>query len=180
MNEYHDGILLFEVSNNEVWEKASKDTAGLAAFFKKNVEKYNWDKPHFKGRIVKCKNEETLNAAKDIINTQPKDSIDKYLRQLNDSVVNIKIEKGLFVQGDNKFVDQFIFNDTVEAEKDANFPYVFVPGVLLDETPEDYTDVRGLVTADYQEYLEKHWIDSLRKKYPVKINEKILKKVKKN
>jgi len=51
---------------------------------------------------------------------------------------------------------------------------------LLNETPEDYTDVRGLVTADYQEYLEKVWIDSLRKKYPVKINEKILKTVKKN
>jgi len=180
MNEYHDGILLFEVSNNEVWEKASKDTAGLAAFFKKNVEKYNWDKPHFKGRIVQCKNEETLNAAKNILNTQPKDSVDKYLRQLNDSVVKIKTEKGLFVQGDNKFVDQFIFKTSVAAEKDANYPYVSVHGVLLNETPEDYTDVRGLVTADYQEYLEKVWIDSLRKKYPVKINEKILKTVKKN
>ncbi|MEA4937523.1 MAG: peptidylprolyl isomerase [Paludibacter sp.] len=180
MNEYHDGILLFEVSNNEVWEKASKDTAGLAAFFKKNKEKYNWDKPHFKGRIIQCKNEKTFNAAKNIVSAQPKDSIDKYLRQLNDSVVNIKIEKGLFVQGDNKFVDQYIFKTTVEAEKDAAYPYVFVPGVLLKETPEDYTDVRGLVTADYQEYLEKVWIDALRAKYPVKINEKVLKTVRKN
>lgn len=180
MNEYHDGILLFEVSNNEVWEKASKDTAGLAAFFKKNKEKYNWDKPHFKGRIIQCKNEKTFNAAKNIVNTQAKDSVDKYLRQLNDSVVNIKIDKGLFVQGDNKFVDQYIFKTSVEAEKDAAFPYVFVPGVLLKETPEDYTDVRGLVTADYQEYLEKVWIDSLRAKYPVKINEKVLKTVQKN
>lgn len=180
MNEYHDGILLFEVSNNEVWEKASKDTAGLAAFFKKNKEKYNWDKPHFKGRIIQCKNEKTFNAAKNIVNTQAKDSVDKYLRHLNDSVVNIKIDKGLFVQGDNKFVDQYIFKTSVEAEKDAAFPYVFVPGVLLKETPEDYTDVRGLVTADYQEYLEKVWIDSLRAKYPVKINEKVLKTVQKN
>ena len=180
MNEYHDGILLFEVSNNEVWEKASKDTAGLAAYFKKNKEKYNWDKPHFKGRIIQCKNEKTYTAAQKIVNTQPKDSVEKYLRQLNDSVVNIKIEKGLFVQGDNKFVDQYVFKTTVEAEKDAAYPYVFVPGVLLKETPEDYTDVRGLVTADYQEYLEKVWIESLRAKYPVKINEKVLKTVQKN
>lgn len=180
MNEYHDGILLFEVSNNEVWEKASKDTAGLAAFFKKNKEKYNWDKPHFKGRIIQCKNEKTFNAAKNIVSTQAKDSVDKYLRQLNDSVVNIKIDKGLFVQGDNKFVDQYIFKTSVEAEKDVAFPYVFVPGVLLKDTPEDYTDVRGLVTADYQEYLEKVWIESLRAKYPVKINEKVLKTVQKN
>lgn len=180
MNEYHDGILLFEVSNNEVWEKASKDTAGLAAYFKKNKEKYNWDKPHFKGRIIQCKNEKTYTAARKIVNTQPKDSVEKYLKQLNDSVVNIKIEKGLFVQGDNKFVDQYVFKTTVEAEKDAAYPYVFVPGVMLKETPEDYTDVRGLVTADYQEYLEKVWIESLRAKYPVKINEKVLKTVQKN
>lgn len=180
MNEYHDGILLFEVSNNEVWEKASKDTAGLAAYFKKNKEKYNWDKPHFKGRIIQCKNEKTYTAAQKIVNTQPKDSVEKYLRQLNDSVVNIKIEKGLFVQGDNKFVDQYVFKTTVEAEKDAAYPYVLVPGVLLKESPEDYTDVRGLVTADYQEYLEKVWIESLRAKYPVKINEKVLKTVQKN
>ena len=180
MNEYHDGILLFEVSNEEVWEKASKDTAGLAAFFKKNKENYTWDKPHFKGRVVQCKNEEALQAAKNIIASQPQDSIDKQLRLLNDSVVNIKIDKGLYVQGDNKFVDHYIFASTDEFEPDAKFPYVEVAGKMLNDTPEEYTDVRGLVTADYQEYLEKEWIVHLRNKYPVKINQKVLKKIQKN
>lgn len=180
MQEYHDGILLFEVSNNEVWEKASKDTAGLAAFFKRNKEKYSWDKPHFKGRIIQTKNQETFKAAQNIINTQPNDSIDKYLRQLNDSVVNIKVDKGLYVQGDNKFVDKYIFKVSDELEVDAKYPYVFVPGVMLNYTPEAYTDVRGLVTADYQEYLEKEWIKVLREKFPVKINAKVLKSVQKN
>ncbi|HQB28496.1 MAG TPA: peptidylprolyl isomerase [Paludibacter sp.] len=180
MNEYHDGILLFEVSNEEVWEKASKDTAGLAAFFKKNKENYTWDKPHFKGRVVQCKNEEALQAAKHIIASQPQDSIDKQLRFLNDSVVNIKIDKGLYVQGDNKFVDHYIFASTDEFEPDAKFPYVEVAGKMLNDTPEEYTDVRGLVTADYQEYLEKEWIVHLRNKYPVKINQKVLKKIQKN
>lgn len=180
MQEYHDGILLFEVSNNEVWEKASKDTAGLAAFFKKNKEKYSWDKPHFKGRIIQCKTEDIFKKANEIVKVQSKDSVDKYLRQLNDSVVNIKTDKGLYVQGDNKFVDHFIFKSLDEVEKDAKYPYVFVPGVMLNYTPEDYTDVRGLVTADYQEYLEKEWIKMLREKYPVKINQKVLKSVQKN
>ncbi|MDO9633475.1 MAG: peptidylprolyl isomerase, partial [Paludibacter sp.] len=180
MQEYHDGILLFEVSNNEVWEKASKDTAGLAAFFKRNKEKYSWDKPHFKGRIIQTKNQETYKAAQNIINTQPNDSIDKYLRQLNDSVVNIKVDKGLYVQGDNKFVDKYIFKVADELEVDAKYPHVFVPGVMLNYTPEAYTDVRGLVTADYQEYLEKEWIKVLRDKFPVKINAKVLKSVQKN
>ncbi|MDD2283808.1 MAG: peptidylprolyl isomerase [Paludibacter sp.] len=180
MQEYHDGILLFEVSNNEVWEKASKDTAGLVAFFKRNKQKYSWDKPHFKGRVIQCKTEDVWKKANEIVSVQPKDSIDKFLRQLNDSVVNIKIDKGLYVEGDNKFVDHYVFNSPGAVEKDAKYPYVFVPGTLLNYTPEDYTDVRGLVTADYQEFLEKEWINTLREKYPVKINQKVLKTVQKN
>jgi len=180
MQEYHDGILLFEVSNNEVWEKASKDTAGLAAYFKKNKEKYSWDKPHFKGRILQCKSEEVLNKAKQIAASLPSDSIDKYLRQLNDSVVHIRIEKGLFVKGDNKWVDHFAFNSGDKPETDASYPFVCVPGKMLNNTPEEYTDVRGLVTADYQEYLEKEWIAALRARYSVKVNQKVLSTVRKN
>lgn len=180
MQEYHDGILLFEVSNNEVWEKASKDTAGLASFFRKNKEKYSWDKPHYKGRVIHCSSAEIMAAAKEVLATQPKDSIDKYLRALNDSVVNIKIDRGLFVQGDNKWVDQHAFNGETIADPDPKFSYVFVSGTMLNYTPEEYSDVRGLVTADYQEYLEKEWIAMLRNKYAVKVNDKVLNTVKKN
>lgn len=180
MQEYHDGILLFEISNNEVWDKASKDTAGLANFFRRNKEKYRWDKPHFKGRVIQCRDEKTYRAAVDIVNMQHRDSIDLKLRQLNDSIVNIRIDRGLFVQGDNKWVDQKIFNTGIQAEIDPNFPFVYVPGTMLYYTPEDYTDVRGLVTADYQEYLERRWVEYLRNKYPVRINEKVLRTIKQN
>lgn len=180
MQEYHDGILLFEVSNNEVWEKASRDTEGLASFFARNKEKYSWDKPRFKGRVIQCKSEDIYNKAKHIVATQPKDSIDKHLRQLNDSVIHLKIDKGLFVQGDNKQVDFHSFKTGVQPEVDNNFPYVFVSGTMLNYTPEEYSDVRGLVTADYQEYLELKWIEELRKKYPVRIEEKVLKTIQKN
>jgi peptidyl-prolyl cis-trans isomerase SurA len=180
MQEYHDGILLFEVSNNEVWEKASKDTAGLALFFRKNKENYKWEKPHFKGRVLQCKTAEVLEKAMKIVASQPTDSIDKFLRQLNDSVVNIKIEKGLYVQGDNKQVDFQVFKSGSQPEADAAYPFVAVPGKLLQTTPEEYTDVRGLVTADYQEYLEKEWIATLRNKYPVKVNQKVMSTVRKN
>ena len=180
MQEYHDGILLFEVSNNEVWEKASKDTAGLASFFRKNKENYTWEKPHFKGRVLQCKTEDVLKKVKQIVAGQPSDSIDKLLRQLNDSVVNIKIEKGLYVQGDNKLVDYYAFQTGEKPEADAAYPFVFVPGKMLNTSPEEYTDVRGLVTADYQEYLEKEWIALLRSKYPVQVNQKVLDTVRKN
>ena len=60
-----------------------------------------------------------------------------------------------------------------------NNPFAFIVGKPISK-PEDYSDVRGSVTADYQEFLEKEWIKMLRAKYPVKVNDDILKTVKKN
>ena len=182
INEYHDGILLFEVSNNEVWEKASKDTEGLARYFNEHKADYRWEKPHFKGRVISCKDKATLKAAKAIVKRSHNDSIDKYLRtRLNDSIQYVKVEKGLFAQGENKAVDKYGFKvKKAKFEPTKEYPYVFVVGKNLKNTPEDYTDVRGLVTADYQEYLEKEWITALRAKFTVEIDQNVLKTVRKN
>lgn len=181
MQEYHDGILLFEVSNKEVWEKATRDTEGLAKYFNENKQDYKWEKPHFKGRIIHSKNKETMKAAKSMIKKLHNDSVDKYLRlRLNDSIQYVKIDKGIYAQGENKFVDKYIFKSKTPVTPSEEYPYVFVKGKNLKFMPEDYTDVRGLVTADYQEYLEKEWIAALRKKYPVVINQDVLKTVKQN
>ncbi|MFZ4582367.1 MAG: peptidylprolyl isomerase [Paludibacter sp.] len=181
MQEYHDGILLFEVSNNEVWEKASKDTEGLAKYFNAHKADYKWEKPHYKGRLIMCKDKETLKAAKAIVKKSHNDSIDKYLRtRLNDSIQHVKIEKNIFVEGDNKQVDKLAFKSKAVVEADKDYPFVFVSGKMLKKQPEDYTDVRGLVTADYQEYLEKEWIAKLRTKYAVEVDKKILETVTKN
>jgi len=180
MQEYHDGILLFEVSNREVWDKASKDTQGLAKYFKAHKDVYKWEKPHYKGRVILCKDKETFDAAQKIVKKSAVDSIDKYLRtRLNDSIQHVKVEKGLYVQGDNKVVDNQIFKTKDKFVPATDYPYAFVVGKLIAK-PEDYTDVRGLVTADYQEFLEQEWIKALRAKYAVKVNQDVLKLVKKN
>ena len=181
MQEYHDGILLFEVSNREVWEKASKDTPGLKNYFSNHKGDYTWEKPHFKGHVILCKDEATLKAAKSIVKKSETDSIDKYLRtRLNDSIQYVKVEKGLYVQGDNKVVDDQIFKSKEKYAPAKEYPFFFVSGKLLKNKPEDYSDVRGLVTADYQEFLEREWIKALRAKYPVNVDQNVLKTVKKN
>jgi peptidyl-prolyl cis-trans isomerase SurA len=181
MEEYHDGILLFEVSNREVWEKASKDTPGLEKYFNEHKADYTWEKPHFKGHVILCKDKETFLAAKAIVKKSDPDSIDKYLRsRLNDSIQYVKVEKGLFVKGDNKIVDDQIFKTKEKYVPSKDYPFFFVTGKLLKNKPQDYTDVRGLVTADYQEYLEREWIKALRAKYPVNVDQNVLKTVKKN
>lgn len=180
MKEYHDGILLFDVSNREVWDKATKDTEGLKKFFSENKQNYSWEKPHYKGRIIYCKDLPTLKAAKSIAKKAHNDSIDKYLTsRLNDSIVYVKVEKGLWVEGENKVIDSEVFKKA-KFESSKEYPYYFVAGKLLKNEPESYEDVRGAVTTDYQNYLEKEWIASLRKKYSVTIDENVLKTVKKN
>lgn len=181
MQEYHDGILLFEVSNNQVWDKASKDTAGLASYFKQNTADYKWEKPHYKGRLILCKDKNTYKLAKKMIKKIATDSIDKYLTtRLNDSIQYVKIEKNLFVQGENKLIDNLAFKTKEVVEPNKDYPYAFVVGKVLKTLPESYTDVRGLVTADYQEFLEKQWIASLRQKYKVTIDDKVLNSIKQN
>lgn len=181
IREYHDGILLFEVSSREVWDKASKDTLGLTKFFNENKSNYTWQKNHFKGTIVYCKDKATQKKANSIIKKAKGQPFEKTLLQtLNDSVQYVKVQKGLFAEGDNKEADKQIFKKKESYEADKDYPYVLVVGKNLGLEPEEYTDVRGLVTADYQDYLEKEWIKSLREKYPVVIDQNILKTVKKN
>lgn len=179
MNEYRDGMLLFEVSNREVWEKASKDTEGLQKYFKKNKKKYKWDKPHYKGFLIQCSDDTTATAVKKRLKKLDADSVIVVLtREFNtDSLTKVKVERGLFVEGENAKIDELVF-DGPAVKVDENFPVVFVSGKLL-KKPESYTDVRGQVTADYQTYLEKVWVEKLNKKYPVEINEDVLKTVNK-
>lgn len=180
VQEYHDGILLFEVMNKEVWDKATKDTEGLTQYFEANKSDYAWDKPRYKGRVIHAKDKATLKAAKNIVKRAERDSVDKFLNQrLNDSIRYVKIEKGLWTEGENEVVDAKIFKKA-KYTPTSEYPYYFLSGKKLDKLPEEYEDVRGAVTADYQDYLEKNWISYLREKYPVIIDEKVLKTVKKN
>ena len=93
-----------------------------------------------------------------------------------DSIKHVKIEKGLFQKGDNKKVDNLAFKEG-ELSVDEKFPVVFIVGKMLKKGPESYTDMKGQVTADYQNYLEKIWVQNLNKKYPVEINKDVLKTV---
>jgi peptidyl-prolyl cis-trans isomerase SurA len=97
-----------------------------------------------------------------------------------DSIIRIRVEKGLFKKGDNALIDRECFK-VADAKVDSvkGYPIDAVYGKML-KKPEDYTDVRGLVTADLQDEMERFWVADLRKKYPVTINENVLKTVNKH
>jgi peptidyl-prolyl cis-trans isomerase SurA len=173
VQEYHDGILMFEVSNREVWEKASEDAEGLADFFQKNKQNYSWDKPAYKGYIVWVKDAKMKKKLEKEVSKKHPDEAAKLLvdNHANENDA-IKIEKGLFKKGDNTFVDEAAFKGTA-AERPEGFPDFFLIGKTL-TAPESYEDVKGLIITDYQDYLEKEWLKKLHEKYPVSINKDVL------
>ena len=176
VREYHDGILLFDVSLREVWDKANKDTEGLATFFKANKKNYTWDEPRFKGYMIYAKDEVSAKAAKQIVKTANPDSVMSYIDQrINvDSVTYVRIEKGLWTKGKNAAVDKYGFkNKETDYTPAEEFPIVVPVGKVI-KAPQEYTDVRGQVTTDYQDHLEKLWVATLREKYPVVVNEDVL------
>ena len=176
MREYHDGILLFEVSNKEVWEKAIKDKDGLEKYFNQNKKNYSWSEPRYKGFVVKCKDEATAKSLKKAIKKMNPDSVANYIRTQvnNDSVTFASVERGLWKQGENSYVDLTEFKQSnAQVEVNEELPIVIVIGKML-KKPATYIDVRGSITADYQNYLEKIWIDNLRNKYTVEINQEVL------
>lgn len=176
VREYHDGLLLYEISTREVWDKAAKDSEGLAAYFKKNKKKYNWDKPRYKGMVYHTRAEEDLQAVKDCVKGVDFAAWgDKLRRTFNaDTVMRIKVQKGIFKQGDNAFIDKMVFGKDTIAAPVKNYPYDDVYGKILKKGPETYEDVKGLVTADYQEVLEKQWVAELRKRYAVTVYDDIV------
>ena len=182
IKEYHDGLLLYEISNRTIWDKVAKDEENLALYFMKNKKKYQWDEPRFKGMAYHVKEQGDVKAVANCVKKLKFEDWNEALRKTfnGDSIIRIRVEKGLFKKGDNPLIDRECFK-VADAKVDSvkGYPIDAVYGKML-KKPEDYTDVRGLVTADLQDEMERIWVADLRKKYPFAIDENVLKTVNKH
>lgn len=180
VNEYHDGILLFEISNGKVWEKASKDKEGLEAYFNANRDKYRFESPKFKSYIFFGPTDSLVNAAVEYASTIPAETDNiEFVKQLRDKFgKDLKIERVIAAKGENSYVDYVGFNGPKPDAKGKGRDFFAAFRGRLLEAPETVADVRNQVVTDYQADLEKQWLSQLHKKYKVKINNKVLKQVK--
>ena len=182
VKEYHDGILLFDISLEQVWDKASQDKEGLEAYFQAHKADYPWTEPRFKGFVVQCKNANLEKAVRAIIRNADRDSVESYINSrinIGDSITYVKCTRGLWTLGQNKIVDKLGFKQKkVEFKTNSEFPHVFVVGKKL-KAPEEFADERGKVTSDYQDYLEAEWVKQLHEKYPVVVDEAVFESLKK-
>ena len=182
IQEYHDGLLLYDISNQLIWDKAAKDEQALANYFKKNKKKYTWDEPRYKGMAYHVKDAADVKAVAKCVKKLKFDDWNEALRSTfnNDSILRIRVEKGIFKKGDHKLIDREVFKvKDVQVDSVKGFPIDAVYGKLL-KKPQDYTDVRALVVTDLQDEMERAWVADLRKKYAVTVNEEVLKTVNKH
>ncbi len=179
IKEYHDGLLLYEISNRNVWEPATKDEEGLAKHFALNKDKYAWDTPRFKGIVYHVKTVADQKKVKKCIKKLPFDKWAEVLKNTfnNDSVLRLRAEKGIFKRGDNDWVDKLVFGVAEAKTKDViDYPITDFFGKLI-TIPEDYSDVKAQVISDYQEKKVEEWVEELRKKYTFTVNQDVLKTV---
>lgn len=178
--EYRDGTLMYEISKKNVWDKASDDEKALEKQFSKNKKKYAWDSPRFKGFVVHAKNDSVMGVVKKAYDDMKEDEWLAMLKKdlMNDSVKLIRMERGLYKSGDNKYVDLLVFKTGKDVSM-KNYPVSMAFGITM-KKPKSYKDVKGQVTTDLQNKLESEWVDELRDKYAVKVYDDVVATVNKH
>ena len=178
--EYYDGTLMYEVTKKDVWDKAQQNTAAQEAYFKAHKKDYAWDAPRFCGIVIHTKDAATMKKVKTLLKGADEENWAKTAVSLNnDSVKIVRVERGIFKQGDNANVDRLVFGQKTELKPMTGYPVTDVWGKKA-KAPRTSKDVKGQVTTDYQNAEEKLWVEGLRKKFAVEVCDDVVKTVNKH
>lgn len=175
MKEYRDGILLFELMERQVWGKAVKDTTGLEQFRKNNEQKYMWGN-RAEVAIFNCTDAKIATAAQKL--AKKKKSITEITAKLNKdgSKSKVSVIEGKYEKGQYDVVDKIEWKAAVtpvEKLTDSSYRFVWIKQIVGPE-PKSLKEAKGYIVSDYQEYLEKTWLAELRNKYPLAVDEQVL------
>jgi peptidyl-prolyl cis-trans isomerase SurA len=172
INEYRDGILLFDITDKMVWTKALKDTAGLKAFHESHKNNYMYGE-RADASIFTCNNDRTANEVRRLADKGESDK--DILAVVNKEDANAaSVQSNKYEKAENATVDAN-WKKGVSANIASNGKVIIVNvRAILAPGPKNIDDVRGMVTTDYQNYLMSQWLTELRAKYPVTINQQVL------
>lgn len=180
--EYHDGILLFDIMDQKVWSKAVSDTLGLKAFHKGHKGDYMWEQ-RSDALILTCSDEADLAGIRKAYKKIAKGRLDEAALNLayctNDTIPCISIEKVLVEAGENEMVDAMNgkpgLGPLITGDNSQSF--VILKKVMGPQAKK-LNEARGQITSDYQAYLEEQWIEELKIKYPVEVDQSLLSGIK--
>lgn len=174
MQEYRDGILLFELTDKKVWSKAVKDTTGLREFYERKKTNYMWPE-RAEATVYSCANQSIADQTRKLM--KKIDDNDTLMARLNKaSQLNLQIKYGKFAKGDNEAVDKAApWKPGLTPNMQVNNQVSFVDiKKVMPPMPKSLDEAKGVITADYQNELEKEWIETLRKKYPVTVHREVV------
>ena len=175
--EYRDGILLFDLTDQKVWSKAVKDTAGLRVFYEANKTKYLWDE-RAEVTMYKCIDEKVAKELRKMLKAK------KTEKEMTDALnkssqLNLAFENITYLKGENKNIDANWKVGVAEKDiKDEKNVAVIVVNNILPKSPKTIGECRGNVTADYQNYLDSEWLTYLKNKYKVDVKEDVISTIK--
>jgi len=178
LKEYREGILLFNITNKEVWQRAVEDTAGLAIFFSNNQLSYKWPE-RVDATIYTCVDLETAKKVRSKIHRKHRGNITntEILKEINTkSPLSLQIKSKKFIKGENEYIDSITWKEGIAQDivlQDHSYVLIDIHDVIppvfkeLDET-------RGKVISDYQNDLEREWLANLKLKYKIKVNMEVV------
>jgi len=180
MNEFHDGILLFDISEKKIWNRVREDSTGLLKYYDEHKKKY-LSKKGIEAKIYTIRSESSEKKLYSAYKKYSKKAdCDKLLESKfnkNDSILVIR--DGKWFAGDYPELDKLDWTPGLKRSGFDNHPALINIKKVIEPQPLPLEEIRGEMMAAYQEYLENEWIIQLKQKYPVKIDNLVFEEVKK-
>jgi peptidyl-prolyl cis-trans isomerase SurA len=182
MNEFHDGILLFEISGRKVWNKVQEDSTGLERYYDDHKQNYLTRKS-IEGKLYILHNQKGKKSLYSAYRKYSgKNETDRLMsarfNDKNDSLLTIT-EKRWF-DGDNKEIDNIRWETGPQYIEINKFPAVILINKVFDPEPIPLKDIQGEIMTAYQDFLENEWIKQLKGEYTVKTDDLVYDKIKKS
>lgn len=177
MREYEEGILLFEATKREVWDKASQDNEGLEAFYEKNKTNYIWDK---RAKITTYNiNTTDPRVIAKVARLARRKPVATVLSKINKKAELLTVAETIVEKDNNSALKNLAWKKgSVSAPIIENNKASLIRiNEILAAEQKPFDKARGYVVADYQEELEKRWVAELAKAYPIKVNQEVFKKL---
>ena len=178
MEEYRDGLLLFDLMEKEIWEKAKTDTIGLQNFYESRINNYRWGNRLDAVVLTSTKMDVAKKAQKLLKQGKTADFIKEKLN-LNGKV-DVMSNAGIFEENSDALPKGLVKKDGVsDIIKDGEYYFIVKINKHLEAGPKTLDEARGKVINDYQQYLEEKWVGDLKQEFKVNVNQPAFEKVKK-
>jgi len=179
MDEYRDGLLLFDLMEKEIWNKSKTDTLGLKSFYDINLKNFQWKNRLDVTVLSSTKEEFIKKASKYLKNDKTIDFIKEKLN-VKDGAVNIMSKVGVFEEGNDVLPKNLKFETGIsDIIKEGEYYFVTKVNATLPAGPKKLEECKGKVINDYQQYLEENWVKDLKNEFKVEVNQTVFESVKK-